>query len=179
MLTSLGFNSSPNLVLTGFMGTGKTCVSQYIAQIWGQTWLDTDIWIMQHTGKSIPQIFCEHGESAFREYEKKACQSIPPSQGWIIATGGGTLLDLSCRELLSQGGIIICLMASPHVIQARLQNAQDRPLFNDHWLQLYQQRLALYEQFVYRINTDDLTIEETAQQVMEMYLSLRDFCCLV
>lgn len=158
-----------NLILTGFMGTGKTSIGRKIAETYQRPWLDTDDWIVQHTGKTIAQIFAQDGEEQFRIYEQQSCQIIPPAAGWVIATGGGTLLRPRCRELLATGSVIICLISEASIIQARLQNDRTRPLFQGNWQKLYQSRMPIYQSFHYNMDTSHLDIEQAANQVMEIY----------
>jgi len=76
----------PNLILTGFMGTGKTTVGQLIAQRLGRQFVDTDQWIEERAGKSVAAIFAEDGEDRFRAWEAEACEALSEPRGLIIAT---------------------------------------------------------------------------------------------
>src|SRR5512136_1022688 len=94
----------PNLVLTGFMGTGKTTVGRMIAQRLGRPFIDTDQWIEERAGKSVEAIFAEEGEDRFRAWEAEACAALAQPQGLIIATGGWTLGPAVNRAAIELGG---------------------------------------------------------------------------
>ena len=79
-----------NLVLTGFMGTGKTSVGKAIAEKLGRTFIDTDAWIEQRTNRLVSAIFVEDGEDRFRAYEAEACEALAEPRNLVIATGGWT-----------------------------------------------------------------------------------------
>ncbi|MBP7688779.1 MAG: shikimate kinase, partial [Thermoflexales bacterium] len=117
-----------NLILTGFMGTGKTTVGRAIAERLKRPFVDTDAWIEERAGKSVAAIFAEDGEDRFRAWEAEACAAFSEPQGLIIATGGWALGPQQNHELMEQGGRIICLTATPEKIIERLGAATDRPL---------------------------------------------------
>ena len=109
----------PNLILTGFMGTGKTTVGQMIAQRLGRQFVDTDQWIEGRAGKSVAAIFAEDGEDRFRAWEAEACEALSEPQSLIIATGGWMLGAQKNRAAMQRGGRMLCLWAEPDVILAR------------------------------------------------------------
>src|SRR5690606_21716287 len=78
-----------NIVVTGFMGTGKTTVGRRLADLLRRPFIDTDVEIAQRAGKSIPQIFAEDGEFVFRAMERELCAELAQRRGLVIATGGG------------------------------------------------------------------------------------------
>ena len=102
-----------NIVLTGFMGTGKTTVGQLLAQQLDYKFVDTDVLIQERTGKSIPEIFEEKGEAAFREMEAALACELAARQGIVISTGGRMMLDSANAATLSSSGRVICLVATP------------------------------------------------------------------
>ena len=81
-----------NIILTGFMGSGKTEVGKRLAQRLGYAFLDTDKLIEEKTGKSISEIFREEGESSFRELETEVIKNLSGITGYIISTGGGIVI---------------------------------------------------------------------------------------
>ena len=99
-------SSNRNLVLTGFMGTGKTSVGRQVAQRLGRPFVDMDVEIEARTGKSIPRIFAEDGEATFRRIESSLCQELGAQVGLVIATGGGALVDPANRAAVAQHGIL-------------------------------------------------------------------------
>ncbi|HTP11904.1 MAG TPA: shikimate kinase, partial [Anaerolineae bacterium] len=98
----------PNLILTGFMGTGKTTVGQLIAQRLGREFVDMDRWIEERAGKSVAAIFAVLGEDRFRAWEAEACEALSEPRGLIIATGGWALGPQRNRESMQRGGCVIC-----------------------------------------------------------------------
>jgi len=117
-----------NLILTGFMATGKSTVGRRLAEALGYRFLDTDALIEQQTGKSIPQIFREESEARFRRIEGELVRELVGTEGWVIATGGGMIIDEDNYRRLRQLGPIICLQASPEVILERAGRKKNRPL---------------------------------------------------
>jgi len=112
-----------NLILTGFMGTGKTTVGQALAKELQRPFVDMDARIEAQAGKSIPRIFAEDGESAFRQMEAALCAELGRQEGLIIATGGGALINPANREALQHNGTILCLEADPDDILRRVREA--------------------------------------------------------
>ncbi len=163
------YSSDCNLILTGFMGTGKTTIGKCVAQKLKRLFVDTDDQVMQLAGKSIPTIFAQEGELSFREYEAKVCQALESSRNLVIATGGGTLLNPQNRARLQRNGIIINLMAHPKVIQSRLAHTQNRPLWNQDWQSLLQQRMPFYQSFSNQLDTSLVLPQEAADQMIRIY----------
>ena len=100
---------SRNIILTGFMGTGKTAAGRLIARELGLKFVDTDNEIEKRSGASIQEIFARFGEAHFRSLEKNLCQEIAQREGQVVATGGGMPVDPENRRLLSSAGVVICL----------------------------------------------------------------------
>ena len=161
-----------NVVLTGFMGTGKTAVGRAVARILGREFVDMDELIAAHVGKPIPRIFAEDGEQAFRRIEQDLCRELSNRDGLVIATGGGALVDPENRGLMMRTGTVICLTASRDEIVRRLRetDAAARPLLRDDpdaaVTQLLESRRPVYDSFPWQIDTTDLAIEEAARQVI-------------
>jgi shikimate kinase len=120
--------SARNLVLVGFMGSGKSSVGREIARRWGFRFLDTDTIIRQKHGKSISDIFATLGEEVFRDEENKALQDLENSDRAVIATGGGIILQPRNYPLLRSLGFVVWLQASEEVIWERVSRNQHRPL---------------------------------------------------
>jgi 3-dehydroquinate synthase len=167
----------PNLILTGFMGTGKTTVGQLIAQRLGRQFIDTDQWIEERAGKSVAAIFAEDGEDRFRAWEAEACRALSEPQGLIIATGGWTLGPPQNRDALQRGGCVICLWAEPEAILARLESAAERPLLAGderaaRLRALLKQREEAYRSFAWQVDTTKLDVAEVLLHVMALYGSV-------
>lgn len=122
------FPATKNIVLTGFMGTGKTTVGRLLAERLDRRFVDMDELIEAHFQKPIPQIFAEEGEPAFRVLEAQLCARLSEEQGLVISTGGGALVNSGNRQVLAATGILICLTASVATILDRVEQASNRPL---------------------------------------------------
>lgn len=119
-----------NIILIGFMGTGKTAIGKRLAQAMGKQFIDTDKDIENVTGMTIPQIFNKHGEVRFRSEEKLAIRKACSRSNVVIATGGGAVLDDDNIRIMRSCGRVICLTARPEVIQNRIKRKDNRPLLH-------------------------------------------------
>lgn len=122
--------TAPNLVLTGFMGTGKTTIGRILAARLDYDFIDTDELIEQRHGP-IPQIFREHGEGEFRRLEREVAAELADRDRLVIATGGRLMLDAVNAARLGATGHVVCLTASVDTILARVvadDSPVDRPL---------------------------------------------------
>jgi shikimate kinase len=161
-----------NIILTGFMGTGKSTVGRLLAARLGCRFVDTDEWIVAQDGRSIPTIFAQSGEAAFRQWEVQATHTLAAERGLVIATGGGLLLNPANVEALAQSGPIFCLTAQPDTLLARLQADQsERPLLHHpHPAQriheLLAERAEGYGRFP-QIPTDDQTPQQIVEQILQ------------
>ena len=162
-----------NLILIGFMGTGKTSVGMRVAKSLGLRFVDTDRLIVRKAGKPIPKIFEESGEEAFRELETQILKKCAAGADQVISTGGGIVTLERNREILREAGYVIWLKASPETIYERVKRNRNRPLLQTPDPQktireMLAARNALYETACdLRITTDDLTMEETCYGVTE------------
>jgi len=117
-----------NLVLIGFMGTGKSAVGRMLAARRGLKYLDSDHEIERRAGCSIPEFFAVRGEAAFRQLESDVIADLARPHGVVLSTGGGAALDPANAACLRAGGLVVLLRATPDVILRRVGNAQNRPL---------------------------------------------------
>ena len=116
-----------HIVLTGFMGTGKSTVGRLLAGRLGRGFVDTDGLIEARCGRTIPDLFAEKGEAAFRAWESAVAQELAQETGLVIATGGGMMLNEANAAALSHESLVICLMANPATILARVQVLPGQP----------------------------------------------------
>ncbi len=166
-----------HLILIGFSGTGKTLVGREVARRLGWEFVDTDAEIQKRAGKPIPRIFAEDGEPAFRGLEKAALREACAGLGRVIATGGGSVVDPENRELMLRRGYVVCLDAQPQTIYNRLLGdcadpGEVRPLISgpeplERISALKARRQGHYAVAHHTVHTDNLSIEETAQEVMK------------
>jgi shikimate kinase len=160
-----------NLVLVGFMGSGKSSVGRILSSLTGFALVDTDTLVAQEAGQSIPTIFKQHGEEHFRALETKVLQSLVGRIGLIIATGGGIITVEENRQLLPQIGPVVWLDASPDHLYQRVKHSK-RPLLQTAHPrrtveELYRQREPLYrEAATLRIDSSSLTHRQTAEAVL-------------
>ena len=152
-----------NIVLIGFMGTGKTSIGKILATKIGCPFIDLDDKIESDSNMKIPEIFKKYGESHFRELERAAVKEVAGRHGIVIATGGGTVKDAENMRLLKENGVIICLTADVDEILYRTENKGERPVLDDkHAAQgdrraaiekLIEERREFYDQADYKIDT--------------------------
>ena len=162
-----------NIILVGFMGTGKTTVGKQLAAQLGLPLLDMDHLIESAEEKSIPQIFADHGEAYFRDLERALVKQLAPTNGNIISTGGGIVLNPDNLVDFAQHGLVVCLTASPQTILQRVRDDQNRPLLvgeKEKQIQtLLTQRQSLYDTIPFQIKTDDLSPQEIVDSILSEY----------
>lgn len=162
-----------NIILVGFMGTGKTVTAKKLSKVTGMPCVSSDELIKKQEGCSINEIFKNHGEAYFRKVEKQVIKEISAVSGQIIDAGGGVILDEENRKNLKKNGIIICLSADPEVIYDRINSGVRRPLVNvlnpkKRIKELLEYRKSFYEKADFHIDTTNLTISEIAERIREI-----------
>jgi len=162
-----------NIALIGFMGTGKTAIGEALATRLNRKFVELDLLIEQKAGKSIPEIFKQDGEVAFRELEIEATKQIAKGKNLVIACGGGVVLNKINIDRLRAESVIIYLTASPRIILKRTASgSQGRPLLNvsdraSEIRDLLRFRKPFYERATdIRIDTSKLDIDAVAEQII-------------
>jgi len=161
-----------NIVLLGFMGTGKTSAGKILSKKLGFKFIDVDDLIEKKIGKSIGDIFKEDGEKKFRIIEKKVIKDISKLKNVVIATGGGAVLLKENINNLKKNGILISLMSSPESILKRVIKDKKRPLLNcpnklKRIKELLNFRFPYYVNNVdYIIDTSNLNPNEIANKIL-------------
>jgi shikimate kinase len=122
---------SRNIVLIGYMGSGKTSLGKKIAKIFKLDFVDTDDLIVKKEKMSISEIFALHGEEYFRETETEILKSCLNYKNTVIATGGGAPLREANRKILKKAGSVIFLRTTPETTAERLKGDSGRPLLAD------------------------------------------------
>lgn len=156
-----------NIVITGFMGTGKSTVGELVAARLDRPFVDMDLVIEARFGLPIPDIFERHGEAIFRTIERGLAQELSTQSDLVIATGGGTLVPADMRVLMGRTGKLICLNADPAEICARLSETDNRPLAGN-WRALYEQRRSAYAEVPNQIETKGKSVESIACEIVAM-----------
>ena len=159
------------IVVTGFMGTGKSTIGPVLAGTLGWRWLDTDTMITLKAGMSIPQIFATHGEAHFRQMERELCQSLTQETECVVSTGGGMLVDDENRRLLIESSFVVCLTAPEDMLARRLDGpSHSRPLATS-WRDLLASRQPAYDQIPYQIDTAGKSPQRIAQEIITLWRS--------
>ncbi|MEO0444543.1 MAG: shikimate kinase [Verrucomicrobiota bacterium] len=149
-----------NVVLVGFMGTGKTTVGQKVAKSLGYQFVDTDALVEEVEGRSIPDIFAQEGEEGFRGKETEVLQRALQQDHAVISTGGGAVLRKENRKLIQEGGFCVWLTASAEDILERVMMNTNRPLLQTKDpLETIQRMLS--ERHDFYVETADLILETT------------------
>jgi len=161
-----------NVVLTGFMGTGKTAVGRELSRLLRMDLVDVDTEVERSQRMTINEIFKQFGEPRFREIETKMIQELSERKGIIISTGGGAVLKQENMDALRKQGVIICLMASPETILKRTAHNSNRPLLKvedpfGKIQELLNYRKPFYEKADIIIDTEGKTPREIAGQIIE------------
>jgi len=162
-----------SLALIGFMGTGKTVVGKALAEKLGKAFTELDALIEQKAGKTIPEIFQQDGEVAFRELEIEVTREVSQKKNVVIACGGGIVLNKINIDRLKRGSLIIYLTASPGVILKRTASDEnERPLLEVKNKTSAIQRLLKFRKPFYEraaditIDTSKLDIGSVTEQII-------------
>ncbi len=163
-----------NLYLVGFMGTGKTTVGRAVAHKVGFHALDSDHEIEREQGRSIPDIFAQDGEAAFRVMERAFIERGHPAERTLVACGGGLVVQPGMLALLKAKGVVVCLHASLETILARTARHRNRPLLavddpEERVRTLYAAREPIYKQSGTVILTDSRPLQDIVAHVMRAW----------
>ncbi|MYE79767.1 MAG: 3-dehydroquinate synthase [Chloroflexi bacterium] len=157
-------SSARNIVITGFMGSGKTTVGELLAQRLGREFVDMDRAIETRAGAPIRQIFARKGEAGFRELERTLALELALRRGLVVATGGGALIADDLREMFLQQCHVYCLDASKAELSSRLWDSRERPLAAG-WEALYDARKAIYASIPRQVLTAGKTATMVAGEI--------------
>ena len=160
-----------NILLTGFMGAGKTTVGKKLAKRLGYLFIDTDREIEKKQGCSITEIFKYGGEECFRDLETDILQKLQTKQNLVIATGGGMVLRNENRSLMQSLGTRVYLKVELQELMRRLKKDKKRPLLQKskpevHILEMLQQRKNIYEEAECIIDTTDLSPHQMVTEII-------------
>ena len=158
------------VALTGFMGSGKSSAGELLAGLLGWRFTDLDAYIVHKAGKDIPAIFTE-GEERFRALEAEAVRDVvimSEIEGFdvVLALGGGSLMNPETRKLIASHSRCFYLETSLEILKERLSDTDGRPALEGSSLEeLFERRRPGYETARFKVFTDPLTPEQTAQEI--------------
>ena len=163
-----------NLYLVGFMGTGKSTVGRAVAHKLGFHLVDSDHELERQQKKTIPEIFAQEGEAAFRAMERAFIESGHTGERTVVSCGGGLVVQPGMLGMLQSRGVVVCLHASVETILARTSRQQNRPLLvaenpEERIRTLFAQREPIYRQSGTVILTDSRPLLDIAGHVMRAW----------
>ena len=162
-----------NIIITGFMGSGKSIVAEELARKLGMEFIDMDQIIEERQEMSISDVFAIKGEKYFREQENKLVKELSQDKNMVIATGGGTFLFPDNVRILSRAGEIVCLFADSQTIYKRVKRKNIRPLLKgDNVLNkinhLLEERKKIYNNIKWKIDTTNFTVQEVVDKIINL-----------
>ena len=178
MINILKEYKSINIVLIGFMGSGKSTIARKLAEKLDIGYVDVDEYIVRKAKMTIPDIFSEYGEGKFREIESECFGEILRNNEFnIIATGGGLPINARNQELITEKTTVIYLKSDMETIYNRTKNSNDRPLLNnsgsysdflDKNGELYEARTGIYEELAdYIVESNNNDVDEICERIIE------------
>jgi shikimate kinase len=159
-----------NIVLIGFMGTGKTTIAIQLANKLGMRYVSTDDMIEKREKCTINEIFTRKGEDYFRDVESDVVREASQAEGLVIDAGGGAVIREENLNNFKSGGVLICLTADEDVIMERTKKYKHRPLLNveDPKLKirtLLAKRAPFYAKADHCIDTGKFTVRQVIEQI--------------
>ncbi|MCR5439665.1 MAG: shikimate kinase [Selenomonas sp.] len=169
-----------NVILIGFMGTGKTSTGKMLASKLGCAFIDMDQKIEEEAGRRIPEIFAQQGEEHFRQLERELVERLSARRNAVISTGGGTVKNPANVAAFKKSGIIICLSASVDAVLERTKRHGTRPVLDQADRgdrrkaveSLMEERKNLYQQADFTIDTSELSPLQVVEAIVR-YLKTR------
>jgi len=163
-----------NLALAGFMGVGKSSVGRLAAAELQFEFVDTDEVIESRTGVKVGEIFAQHGEAVFRQFERELVAEMAGWSGKVISTGGGLVVNPENLASLKQHAFVVCLWATPDTIYQRTKHQSHRPLLQSpdalaKIRELLAAREAAYKQADVLVNTEQRSMKEIAAHVLHHF----------
>lgn len=162
-----------NIVLIGFMGAGKSTISDYLSTMFDMEIVEMDQVIAEREEMSIPDIFVTYGEEYFRDLETSLLIEMQDRKNTVISCGGGAALRERNVEEMKKNGRVVLLTASPEVVYERVKDSNDRPVLNgrknvEGIAELMEQRRGKYEAAAdIVINTDHKTVLQVCEELVQ------------
>ncbi len=167
----------PHLILTGYMGSGKSTLGCAVSYPLKQCLIDTDKWIEQKEGMTVSEIFAAHGEAYFRQTATECVKAMfLEKQPRVLALGGGTPLRSENRELMKKLGFTVYLRAKPETIYERLKDDTTRPLLQcdnprERIRQMLEERDPIYTEAAdYILCVDEWDLKRLVKELQEAYI---------
>lgn len=162
-----------NIVLVGFMGTGKTTIATELSHRLGMKYVSTDDLIEKREKSTINEIFTKRGEDYFRDVESAVIRDISCMENLVIDTGGGAVIRDENVAYMKSSGMIICLTADEDVIMGRTKKYKHRPLLNVEdpkrkIRDLLAKRAPYYAKADHTIDTGELTVRQVIEKIVEI-----------
>jgi shikimate kinase len=175
VLEMLGTNS---IVLVGLMGCGKSAIGRRLAACLKLPFVDADDEIEKAAGKSISEIFEDHGEAEFREGERKVIARLLAGGPQVLATGGGAFMDAKTRARVSENGVSVWLRAELPVLMRRVSRRDNRPLLKTGkpsavMAKLMEERYPTYAKADIVAESRDVPHEQIVSEIVVKLKSLR------
>ena len=163
-----------NIVLIGFMGTGKSSVGRILARRMKREFVDLDRYLEEKEKRKIREIFEKDGEAYFRGIEKEAVAHWSQTENKVITTGGGAVMDSDNFSAFKQNGVLITLLAKPETIYERVKNSKRRPLLNGSQdllgeiKALLEKRKPFYSRSDFYFDTDGKNASQVARLIQNV-----------
>lgn len=169
-----------NIVLIGFMGTGKSTVSEYLSSRFAMRTVEMDQVIAEREKMSIPEIFAVHGEEYFRDLETGLLVEMQSHKNTVISCGGGAALREKNVVQMKKNGKVVLLTASPETVYERVKNSKGRPVLDGRKnvkgiLELMEQRRDRYEAAAdIVVNTDNKTVPQVCEELVQRLMEIEE-----
>lgn len=162
-----------NIVLIGFMGTGKSVTGKRLAKELKMKFVNTDDIIEEREKRPIAEIFAKSGEPYFRNIEKEVIKEVSAFDNAVIAAGGGAVLNEENIVNLKKNGVVVCLNASPEAVYERTKKYKTRPLLNvpdpvAKIKELMASRSLFYAKADHQIETSGKSVNEVAKEIIKI-----------
>ena len=170
-----------SIVLVGLMGAGKTTVGRRLAERLDLPFVDADLEIERAAGKTIPEIFADHGEAYFRDGERRVITRLLDNGPQVLATGGGAFMNSETRKLIAGCGLSVWLRADLALLMKRVRRRSNRPLLDTTdpeavMRQLIDERYPVYAEAAITIDSRDLShnviVNDLLQALLDHYSRL-------
>ncbi len=165
-----------NLVLIGFMGSGKSTVGKLLAKVLEMKFIDTDLEIEKEQGRSVQDIFSKEGETYFRNLEKEMCIKLSQANNTVISTGGGIILNKENIDNLKNDAVVFFLDVNKKTLYNRLITSKGRPLLegDELWAKINNvlgeriERYRTYADFIVKVGKE--VPYETMEDIKKLYI---------